>query len=47
MKITGKKAPFVLIVMWLTITPILVIGIMFFSMIGYTKLTYGDYVVSD
>ena len=46
MRITGKKAPIVLKAMWLTITPILVLGIMFFSMIGYTKLTYGDYVVS-
>lgn len=47
MRITGKKAPIVFKVMWLTITPILVIVIMFFSIIGYTKLTYGDYVVSD
>ena len=46
MKITGKAAPTIFKVMWLTVTPILVIVIMFFSIIGYSKLTYGDYVVS-
>ena len=43
---TGNAPPKVFRVLWLTITPILVGIIMVFSIIGYTKITYGDYNVS-
>ena len=43
---TGNAPPKIFRVLWLTITPILVGIIMVFSIIGYTKITYGDYNVS-
>ena len=43
---TGIQPPKILKTLWLTVTPILVVIIMIFSIIGYTKITYGDYNVS-
>ena len=43
---TGNPPPKIFKALWLTITPILVVIIMVFSIIGYTKITYGDYNVS-
>ena len=43
---TGNAPPKIFRVLWLTITPIVVGIIMVFSIIGYTKITYGDYNVS-
>ena len=43
---TGIPPPKILKTLWLTVTPILVVIIMIFSIIGYTKITYGNYNVS-
>ena len=43
---TGIPPPKILKTLWLTVTPILVVIIMIFSITGYTKITYGDYNVS-
>ena len=42
---TNVKVPVVFEYMWMTITPILVVVIMVFSLAGYSKITYGDYQV--
>ena len=43
--VTNVKVPVVFEYMWMTITPILVVVIMVFSLAGYSKITYGDYQV--
>ena len=43
---TGKRPPTVFEWLWWTLTPVLVVVIMVFSIIGYSKITYGDYEVS-
>lgn len=40
---TGKRPPTVFEWLWWTLTPVLVVVIMVFSIIGYSKITYGDY----
>ena len=44
---TGKRPPTVFEWLWWTLTPVLVVVIMVFSIIGYSKITYGDYEVSQ
>ncbi|CAG5113651.1 Oidioi.mRNA.OKI2018_I69.chr2.g7741.t1.cds [Oikopleura dioica] len=43
-RVTGKDVPKVLLYMWLFVTPLIVIVIMIFSIIGYKPLQYIDYV---
>ena len=45
-KATGKSVPAVFVFLWWSVTPVLVLVIMVFSIIGYTPITYGEYEVS-
>ena len=45
-KATGKSVPAVFVFLWWSVTPVLVLVIMVFSIVGYTPLTYGEYEVS-
>jgi len=42
-KATGKSVPAVFVFLWWSVTPVLVLVIMVFSIVGYTPLTYGEY----
>ena len=44
-KSSGVKTPKVIEYVWKTITPVLVVIIMCFSIVGYKRIEYGDYVV--